>query len=121
MIKSAAKLTKSGVISVFATPTTLASKRYGELKRNYAKNLIVLEPYCADWPAMIEYNQVDNTKIELSIKEVLNKQADVIVLGCTHFHWIEANIIQFSQGQAKILQPEAAIIAQLKRVIGQLA
>ncbi|HET7320443.1 MAG TPA: aspartate/glutamate racemase family protein, partial [Candidatus Saccharimonadales bacterium] len=54
MVKPAAKQTRSGTIAVCATPTTLASSRYRELKEKYAEGVKVLEPDCSDWAYMIE-------------------------------------------------------------------
>jgi glutamate racemase len=120
MVKPAAALTKSGVIAVCATPTTLASGRYHELKETYAKGVTVLEPDCSEWSRMIQDDQIDRQKIELCIKEALGKDADVIVLGCTHYHWIEQMIKEIAETKAQVLQPEPAIIEQLKRVLVQL-
>jgi glutamate racemase len=121
MIKPAAELTKGGVIAVCATPTTLASPRYAWLKSTYAADITVLEPDCGDWPAMIENQQVDRQKIADRINETLTAGADVIVLACTHYHWIEKEIVSIAAGKAKVIQPEQAIINQLKRVLAQLA
>lgn len=120
MIKPAAKLTKSGVIAVCATPTTLASQRYMNLKKEYASNLKVIEPDCGDWAGMIEAGKLDQDKIAARINFVLDSGADVIVLACTHYHWIEEEIKQLANGRAGVLQPEEAIARQLKRVIAQL-
>ena len=117
MIKPAASQTKTGVIAVCATPTTLASPRYQELKDEFAKDITVLEPDCSDWAYMIEHNDVDDEKIEQRITEVLNKDADVIVLGCTHYHWIEDKIKRLAAGKAKVIQPENAIVKRLKTVL----
>lgn len=121
MVKPAAALTKTKVIAVLATPTTLASARYAWLKDNYAKDVKVLEPDCSDWPYMIEHQQIDHQKIADRINEVLAANADVIVLGCTHYHWIEEDISKLSNGKATVLQPEQVVIEQLKRVLEQLA
>ena len=121
MIKPASEQTKSGTIAVCATPTTLRSERYAYLKKEYADNITVLEPDCSDWAAMIEGNNIYRKVIENSINSVLNNGADVIVLACTHYHWIEEEIETIAVGRAKVLQPEQAIIRQLKRVLEQLA
>src|SRR5690348_7793734 len=47
MIKPAAELTKNKIITVCATPTTLASPRYAWLKQTYAQGIKVLEPDCS--------------------------------------------------------------------------
>lgn len=117
MVKPAAEQTKSGTIAVCATPTTLASSRYKWLKGTYAKNVKVLEPNCSDWSYMIEHKQIDEEKIRQRTEEVIGQGADVIVLGCTHYHWIEELIKQIAAGRAVILQPEVHVIAQLKRIL----
>lgn len=120
MVKPAAKLTKNGVMAVCATPATLASQRYADLKRQHTSHLKVLEPDCSDWAAMIEAGEIDRAKIDSRINFVLDAGADVIVLGCTHYHWIEQEIKELAEGRATVLQPEAAIVRQLKRELARL-
>jgi len=120
MIKPAALQTKSGIIAVCATPTTLASDRYKWLKNEYATGMQVLEPDCSDWSTMIENNQINHSKIAERIESVCQKGADVIVLACTHYHWIQDTIDTIAGDRAVVIQPEDAIIAQLKRVMAQI-
>lgn len=121
MVKPAAAITKSNVIAVCATPATLNSPRYQELLEQHAKHLTVLEPDCSDWSYMIENNLTNNQSIERRIEEVCLEGADVIVLGCTHYHWIEEEIKEIADKyDAQVIQPEQALVAQLKRVLEQL-
>jgi len=117
MVKPAAAATKTGVIAVCATPRTLASARYKWLKEQYAPGIKVLEPDCSDWALMIETNTVDREKIAKTIEESIASGADQIVLGCTHYHWIEEEIKQLARGRAEVMQPEGPVIEQLKRVL----
>jgi glutamate racemase len=121
MVKPASEITKSKIIAVCATPTTLASKRYHNLKENYAKGVEVLEPDCSEWAMMIQNNQLNSIKIDETMNNVLDRGADVVVLACTHYHWIEDKIKQIVKDRAEVLQPEAAIINRLKQVLEQLA
>jgi glutamate racemase len=121
MVKPAAEQTKSGIIAVCATPTTLASKRYAWLKETYAKGVKVIEPDCSDWTRMIEDKQLDKQQIHDRIEAACEQGADVIVLGCTHYHWIENIIREETRGRASVLQPEQPVIEQLKRVLAQLS
>jgi glutamate racemase len=121
MVKPAAEQTKTGVIAVCATPTTLDSERYKWLKDIYASGVTVLEPDCSEWAFMIEEDQVDEAKIALEIGRVLKQKADVVVLACTHYHWIEDKIRKLCEGRAQVIQPEQPVIEQLKRVIAQLS
>jgi len=120
-VKPAAEMTRSGIIAVCATPRTLSSERYAWLKREYAPNVKVLEPDCSDWAMMIEDNRVDRDKVAKTIDEVCLTGADIIVLGCTHCHWIEQLIKEVAANRARVIQPEKPVVHQLKRVLSRLA
>lgn len=117
MVKPAATKTKSGVIAVCATPATLASKRYAWLKQTYAAHITVLEPDCSQWANMIEHNKLNAETLRHQIDELCNAGADVIVLGCTHYHWIADLIQQIASERAIVVQPEQPVIAQIRRVL----
>jgi len=121
MLKPAAERTKTGTIAVFATPRTLGSQRYAWLKGEYAKDMDILEPDCGDWALMIENNSLEREKVAKTIEDVINQGADEIVLGCTHYHWIEEMVKKIADGRADVIQPEKPTIEQLKRVLRQLA
>jgi glutamate racemase len=118
MLKPAAESTKTGIVAVCATPATLSSRRYAQLKKQYAGSVRVLEPDCSKWARMIEQNELNQQLIELQVNGMCEAGADVIVLGCTHYHWIEGIIKQIAAGRAQVIQPEAAVIQQLKKVLG---
>ncbi len=120
-VRAAAVMTKSKTIAVCATPRTLASKRYKWLKQEFTKGMVVLEPDCSDWAMMIENDSVERDKVAKITNQAIKQGADVIVLGCTHYHWIEEIIKDIAKGRAKIIQPEKPVIEQLKRVLGRLA
>jgi glutamate racemase len=120
-VKPAAEASKSKVIAVCATPRTLCSARYRWLKEKFAQGVKVIEPDCSDWALMIENNQIDREKIAKTVEEICNAGADHIVLGCTHYHWIEDEIRELADGKASIIQPEKPVIAQLKKVLEQIA
>ena len=120
MVKPAAAASKTRIIAVFATPRTLESQRYKWLKDQFTKNVKVLEPDCSDWAYMVESNRVDREKIAKIVEESIAQGADQIVLGCTHYHWIENLIKQLSAGRAQVIQPEEPVIAQLKKVVSEL-
>lgn len=121
MVKPAAQLSTTKVITVCATPATLSSDRYAWLKRTYAGSCTVLEPDCADWASLIEQSALNETKIRANIEPALAAKSDVIVLGCTHYHWIEKEIEKIAGQNVTILQPEQAVISQLQRVMKEIA
>lgn len=120
MIKPAASETMSGIVAVCATPMTLTSDRYAWLVKNYANHLSLLEPDCSTWSYMIEADKVNRQYIENEINSLCDQGVDVIVLGCTHYHWIEDLITKTAAGRAKVLQPERPVISQLAAVLSRL-
>lgn len=117
MVKPAAEATRTGVIAVCATPATLKSKRYAWLKQTYAHDVTVLEPDCATWAYMIEHNQINEQLIAQHIESLCIEGADQIVLGCTHYHWIEGVVTRLAADRAAVLQPEQAIVNRLQAVL----
>jgi glutamate racemase len=121
MIKPAAQITKTKKIIVCATPATLTSVRYKELTDQYAKDIEVYEPNCSDWASLIENNAHNQKNIDADITKPLQEGADVVVLACTHYHWIEEEIDKIaSKYGAVVIQPEKAIVERLKTVLSQL-
>ena len=120
MVKAASERTQTGIIAVCATPATLSSQRYEYLKDTYAKHVSVIEPDCSKWSTMIETSKIDHDFIARQINEVCDQKADVIVLGCTHYHWIEEDIKSIAAGRALIMQPEQSVVRKVVRVLEEL-
>lgn len=117
MIKSAAILTKTGTIAVCATPATLASERYKDLVLEYGADLNIIEPDCRSWASMIENNELNIALVEETIANACDHGADVIVLGCTHYHWIKDEIISITKGRAVVIEPSEAIGNRVKQLL----
>lgn len=117
MIKPAAALTKSGTIAVCATRATLDSKRYAELVERYGKDLKIIEPDCSQWAYWIEHNQLNHAHVKQIVDYVCSMGADVIVLGCTHYHWIKDDIIALANGRAAVLEPSEAIGRRVEQLL----
>lgn len=120
MVKPAVLATKTGIVAVCATPGTLKSERYAWLKRTYAPKTKIIEPDCSNWANMVERNEVNRAAICNQVAQMCTNGADVIVLGCTHYHWIEELIKQAAGPDVTVLQPETAIVARLKTQIAQI-
>lgn len=109
MIKPAAALSSSRTVGVCATPATLASHNYQQLKLRHARDLTVTEPDCSNWAEMIENDTVNRADIRRVVDSMLLKGVDVIVLGCTHYHWIKDLIAHHAGPSVSILEPSEAI------------
>ncbi len=117
MLKPASKLTKTGTIAVLATPGTLASHRYAQLKRTWTHRVTVIEPDCSTWASQIERGQADDIDIRGVVDELHRWKADVIVLGCTHYHWVKDRIQAAAGRHIRVLEPSDAIVARLDQLL----
>lgn len=120
MLEEALAITKTGIVTVCATPRTLSSGRYADLMKRYCQNSVVIEPDCSEWAYMIEKNLVDRARIKVVVEDSLEQGSDVIVLGCTHYHWIEKLIKEIVADKAEVIQPENKIVALVKKELARL-
>ena len=109
MVKPAAALTKTKTIAVLATPATLASERYAQLKNDWAADITVIEPDCASWASNIEHDAIEKIPLETTMSALKDNDVDVIVLGCTHYHWLKDRIEQLAGPTVTVLEPSNAI------------
>jgi len=117
MVKPAAALTKTGTICICATPTTLASRRYRDLKSKFASEVTVIEPDCSDWASLIEENRINEKHIADIVEDACQNGADVIVLACTHYHWIRQQIEAAARGRATVIHPSEAIVRRVRSLL----
>lgn len=117
MIKSASQLSKNKTIAVCATPGTLSSQRYHKLINKFAEGIRIIEPDCRNWAYLIENNAINQKDIKHVIDSVCEQGADVIVLGCTHYHWIKDLVIHLVNGRATVIEPSEAIGRRIKQML----
>lgn len=118
MVKPAAAQTTSGRIAVLATPATLASSTYKTLKNTWAEGVTIIEPDTASWAGLIEAGCAEEVPIEDMVRRLTNQGTDVIVLACTHYHWLKKRAESVADDQATVLEPSDAIG---KRIINLLS
>jgi glutamate racemase len=121
-IKPAALSTRSGVIGVLATQTTFASERYASLITRFAIGARVIEQPSPDWVTLVEagpsFDATAMQIIEARLRPLLGAGADVLVLGCTHFPFLQPQIEQVlaAHGQAvRVIDPGPAIAREAAR------
>lgn len=112
MIKPAATLSQTKRIAVCATPATLNSSGYQQLKQLYGQNLEIIEPNCSDWARLIENGQTDKIDVESTAQDIVSQRCDVIVLGCTHYHYLKERF-QLAAPGISILEPTDAIASRI--------
>lgn len=118
-IKPAAGITKSGVVGVLATRQTIASARVSRLVALYGNSIRVLLQPC---PGLVE--QVERAELASPetgalvagyVTPLLEKGADTIVLGCTHYPFLNPLIQAIAGPGVTVIDPAAAVARELGR------
>ena len=118
-VKPAAQMTRTGRIGVLATSRTLASDRFKGLVTTHATGVDVLEQACPGLVEQVEAGDFTGPEtrrlVEGYVAPLRNAGVDVIVLGCTHFPFLEP-VIQAVAGPAvTIIDPSEAVARELAR------
>jgi len=118
-VKPAARLTRSGVIGVFATTGTLASPRFAELAQREAPGARILLAPCPQWVRMVErgctQGEPARAGVAGPVRELREQGADVLVLGCTHFPFLMDAIRGCAGEGVPVLETGEAVARQLQR------
>jgi len=122
-IKPAAALSTSRVAGVLATQVTLRSARFQALVERHAADLRVLcqpghglveavERCDVSSPALVE-------RLRGYLQPMLDAGADTLVLGCTHYPFLDAAIRSIVGERMTLVDTSVAIARQLERVLDQ--
>ena len=118
-VKPAASRTRSRVVGVLATTGTLSSPNMGKLLASYGADVeFVIQP-CPGLADQVEKGESHRTKtralVERYVRPIVDRGADIIVLGCTHYPFLR-QLIQDAPGPAvDIIDPATAVARELRR------
>lgn len=119
-VKPAALNTRSGVIGVLATAGTLKGSRYLDLREKYSDKVKVVEHVGQGFVELVEKGILDGPEAEdivrTSVQPLLDEGADTIVLGCTHYPFLEDVIRRIAGPDVSIIDPAPAVAAQVLRL-----
>lgn len=118
-VKPAAAITRSGVIGVLATSQTLASKRFSQLVEQYGKGIHVLLQPCPGLVEQVERAELDDPGTEALVvryvKPLLERGADTIVLGCTHYPFLSSLIGAAAGPNVSLIDPAVSVAREVQR------
>lgn len=127
-IKTAAEHTKTGLFSVLATPGTVKRGYTHDLIKRYAASCEVTLVGASNLANLAEQHMraEDVSKVELlreispAFVENHGRRTDIIVLGCTHFPLLRAEMEKIAPWPVTYIDPSAAIARRTKVVLSQL-
>lgn len=116
-VKPAAAATRRGIVGVLGTGGTLASARFSALLDRYGSGLEVITRPA---PELVEAVEADDPerrreRIANAVGPLIDRGADVIVLGCTHFPFLRAEIEALVGPDIVVIDTGAAVARELVR------
>lgn len=128
-LKPAAALSLAGCAGVLATSATLASSKYQLLSDQIqqATHVRFIHQACPGLVNRIEHGELDSADtialLSQYLQPILASTADVLVLGCTHYPFVEPAIRRLCEAAGRshlrIIDTGDAIARQLQRLLTQ--
>lgn len=122
-VKPAVKASRTGKIGVLATQTTFESPRYQSLLERFAKHYLCFEDPCIGLVELIEAGKWSAPETEALLRSIiqpmLSKGVDTLVLGCTHYPFVETLIKRIVGPKIEIINPAPAIAKRLEHILDE--
>lgn len=121
-VKPAAQATRSGIVGILATASTLQSGRYAALLARFGQFTHVLSQSVPGLVEQIEAGDFDGPRtralLEQYLRPLLEAGADTIVLGCTHYPFLLPLIREVAGPDVCIIDPSDAVARRVEEVLG---
>ena len=127
-LKPAAALTRSGVVGVLATAGTLASDKFQKLQQQIsaATGVTFITQACNGLADQIEKGELRSRDtaalVQRYVAPLLAQKADTLVLGCTHYPFVEPLITKVAasaDGSVQLVDTGEPVARQLERLLNQ--
>ena len=120
-VKPASEITNTGKVGVLATAGTFKSERYCSLVERFAQGVEVFENPCDGLVESIESGQTESVEtkelLQTIIAPMLSAGVDCLVLGCTHYPFVEHLITEVVPERFPVINPAGAVARQTKRIL----
>ena len=118
-VKPAVAATRRGVVGVLATVGTLESARFAALLEQYAGDVEIVTQACPGLVEKVEAGDVDSAAtralVERYTRPLIDRGADTLVLGCTHYPFLAPLIAKAAGAGVKLIDTGEAVARQLVR------
>ena len=118
-LKPAVSGTTSGVVGIMATAQTLSSAKFSKLLAQHGAHVEVVLQACPRLVEQVEKGELDTAEtralVESYVRPLLDRGADTIVLGCTHYPFLREAIEAVAGPAVSIIDPAVAVARELRR------
>jgi glutamate racemase len=123
-VKPAAQNTSTGVVGVIATPATFQGELFASLLDRFAGGVKVLTQVCPGLVDAIERGAVSAPEtreiLQSCLQTLLEAGIDQLVLGCTHFPFVQHLIEEIVGQEVEVVDPAPAVARQTGRVLVEM-
>ena len=121
-VKPAAEQTQTGVIGVLATSRTINSNNFQVLFSRFAGQAQIIPQACPGLVDQVEQGDLDSAEtralVAQYVQPLLAHNADILVLGCTHYPFLKPVIQAIAGPNIKVIDSGAAIARRLHHLLG---
>ena len=118
-VKPAVTATRTGVVGVLATVGTLESARFAALLEQYAGDVEIVMQACPGLVEQVEAGELTSTTTRELVarytRPLLERGADTIVLGCTHYPFLKPVIVELVGPDVHLIDTGEAVARQVVR------
>lgn len=122
-VKPAVERTKHGVVAVIATQATFQGELFASLLERYAQDVEVLTQVCPGLVEAVEAGALEAPETEALLRRCLTPlmqaQVDQLVLGCTHYPFLQPMIEDVIGEGVSVIDPAPAVARQTSRVLAR--
>ena len=112
-VKPGARATRTGKVGVLATASTFESQRYALLMARFAQGIDLIQNPCTGLVELIERGELDSAEIDSLLQGILEpmlaQNVDTLVLGCTHYPFVQPQIARIVGDAVTIIDPAPAV------------
>ncbi len=120
-IKPAVLGSRSGVVGILATAAMVGSNRMKELVQRYAGEREVIIQPCPGLVEQVERHALETPDtahlLQQYLAPILEKGADTLVLGCTHYPFLRPTIERLAGPKVSVIDTGEAIARRLKSLL----
>ena len=124
-IKPAVESTRSRVVLVLGTTTTIRSEPVARLCGQFGDRARIVLQACPGLVECVERSELDSAALRallaVYLRPGLEAGADTVVLGCTHYAFLTEAIRGIAGPGIEIVEPSAAIARQLVRRLADVS
>jgi len=118
-VKPAVLTSRSGVVGVLATSRTVASQAFAMLARRFSNDCVVEVQACPGLVEQVEQLELNGAlarqRVAQYVRPLLEKGADTLVLGCTHYSFLSPLIRDVAGDEITLIDTAGAVANEVVR------